>query len=399
MNIGRFRVMACGLLAPAFLFGTPAAANAMNGQTAIEIDGGPLGQLALSGGFDGYGYYLSSTNNQGNLPYTDKSNGMYLANALIQLQKTRGVIEFNLEIGPNAGGTSLGAYGPSAASIDAYTTGPIHVAYLTIAPTGLPVKISAGQFSSVEGWESGIDWQNANQLTTELYYVQNGQNRGVSATYDRGPVFADVIFGDGYDTGVFNFLQAFVTYTFNPNNALSVYYGGNLGRTGLNAFAYGQSNVRSYGAQFINSQMIGVFDSFNVGADLNLTPEVQYQIAKADRRIGLMKSSSNFGVAAFADYSFGKSPYSLGAWAEYFTTHTSAENDPDAQTWFVGPDAAGIGFSVAPTWQYKYLFVRADGGYIYLLHNKDAESQTYGYGSSGDGRSLFMATLEAGVVF
>ena len=72
-----------------------------------------------------------------------------------------------------------------------------------MAPKDFPVTFSACQLGSIEGWESGIDWNNANQLTTEIFYVQNSQNRGVSANYTQGPVSATVIFGDGYDSGVF----------------------------------------------------------------------------------------------------------------------------------------------------------------------------------------------------
>ncbi len=52
------------------------AAQAMSGPTAIQIDGGPLGPLQLSGGVDGYGYYVSNT------PSGTLSNGINVANAL-----------------------------------------------------------------------------------------------------------------------------------------------------------------------------------------------------------------------------------------------------------------------------------------------------------------------------
>ena len=68
-------------------------------------------------------------------------------------------------------------------------------------------------------------------------------------------------------------------------------------------------------------------------------------------------------------------------------------------TWFVGPDAEAIGAAVAPTWQYKDLFARANAGYIYLLHNKDAFGTAYGYGNSGTDRGQFLGTLEAGLLF
>ena len=69
----------------------------MSGPTAIQIDGGPLGPLQLSGGVDGYGYYLGGTNDQGNAPFTNKSIGMNVGNAMIELQKTDGVLQFTVE--------------------------------------------------------------------------------------------------------------------------------------------------------------------------------------------------------------------------------------------------------------------------------------------------------------
>ena len=149
--------------------------------------------------------------------------------------------------------------------------------------------------------------------------MENSQNRAVEGTYTKGPVAATVTFGDGYDTGVFNFLQALVTYTINSTNNVNVFYGGNLGTTGLNAKTYGGNNgygsltVGSYGAQFDNSQMIGGFYSYTQG-NLNLVPEVQYQYAKTNAKIGLFKPSSNFVAALFEDYTFGTSPYSIGGW-------------------------------------------------------------------------------------
>jgi hypothetical protein len=372
------------------------AAQAMSGPTSIQIDGGPLGALQISGGIDGYGYYLGETNESGNLPFSNKSLGSDVANGLVEVQKTDGELQFTVEVGSNGGAVTLGAGAPGQTSISTFTTGPLYAGYVTVAPTGLPVTISAGQIGSLEGWESGIDWNNANQLTTEIFYVQNSQSRGVSANYTQGPINATVTFGDGYDTGVFNFIQGLVTYTINPTNSISVYTADNLGRTGLAAYGYGGGTVGSYGPEFVNSDMIGGFYSYTMG-NLNLVPEVQYQYAKADAKVGITKGTYNLGAAVFADYSLSStSPYSVGAWVEYFTSHTSAA---DETTWFIGPDAQGAGLSVTPTWQYKDLFARADAGYIYLLHNKAADGVTsYGYGDSKD-HGEFVGTLEAGLLF
>jgi hypothetical protein len=367
------------------------AANAMNGPAAIQIDGGPLGPLELSGGVDGYGYYLSDTNAQGNLPGSDKADGTELANALVELQKTTGILQFTIQIGANGGTAFFGTGHPGQASISTYTTGPLRAGYITIAPPGSPVTLSVGQLGSLEGYESGVEWNNPAQLTTEMFYVENSQSRGVEASYTGGPVSATVLFGDGYDTGVFNFLEAIGNYTIDSNNVASIYYGGNLGRTGTNV----KSNEGPTAYQ--NSQMIGGFYSYTNG-NLNLVPEFQYQYAKADAKIGITKPTYNFGAAVFGDYSFGTSPYSVGGWVQYFTAHSSVyDNGPGS--WYIGPDNQGVAISVSPTWQYKDLFVRPDAGYIYLLRNKSVAGESYGYGSKGTDHGEFVGLLEAGLLF
>ncbi len=408
----RRQLLGLGVVAASSLFAINAA-HALNGPSAIQIDGGPLGPLEVSGGLDGYGFYQTGTStNPGNVLSTNRPDGFNVGSALIELQKTSGVVQFTVEVGSTGGVTTLGAK-PTQTSVNVYSTGPLYEGYVTIAPKGSPVTISAGQFASLEGYEGAVDWNNPVQLTTALFGVENLNSRGVQVNFTKGPINATVMYGDGYDTGVFNFLQALFTYTINSSNTLNVYYGGNLGQTGLNAKTYGSAicnygdaacgaTVGAYGPQVDNSQLVGAYYSYTMG-NLNLVPEVQYQVAKADAKLGIYKQTSNFGAALFSTYTFGKSPYSLGSWVEYFDSHGSALNQNNAQgvnanTWFLGPNAEAIGFAVAPTWQYKDLFARANAGYIYLLNNK-ANGSTYGYGANGDGRSEFTGTLEAGVLF
>ena len=365
------------------------AAQAMSGPTAITIDGGPLGSLSLSGGVDGYGYFISNT------PDGAKTNGAEVGSALVELQKSTGVLQFTIEIGSNGGTTALGAT-PSETSITTFSTGPLYAGYVTIAPTGLPVTFSAGQLGSLEGYEAGIDWINPVQMTTAIFYVQNSQSRGVEAAYTQGPLTATVEFGDGVDSGVFNTFQALVSYAFNTTNTLSVYGAANVGKTGPNTFAYGGGTTGStVGLPYANNDMIGAFYSYTMG-NLNLVPEAQYQYAKKDVGLGIDGESSDFGAALFADYTFGTSPYSIGAWGEYFTSHTAAAEN---YAWFIGPNSEAVGAAIAPTWQYKDLFARANAGYIYLLRNKDAEGVKYGYGNNDDGRGQFLGELEAGLLF
>ncbi len=388
----RRQLFGLGLVATSSLIALNAA-HAMSGPTAINIDGGPFGQLSVSGGFDGYAYGTTGTGTRSVIGGGEHGNnvGAEVGSALIELQKTTGELQFTIEVGSNGGTTTLGAAHPTQTSVNVFSTGPLYAGYLTVAPSAVPgLTISAGQIGSLEGYESAIDWNNANQLTTDIFYVQNSQNRGIEVAYTIGPISATVSFGDGYDTGVWNFVQALGTYTIDSDNAVSVYYAGNEGRTGLNAVTYNSTHVSAYGPFYVNSQMLGGYYSYTMG-NLNLVPEVQYIYAKADQQVGIPKFTSNLGAALFCDYSFDKTPYSVGAWVEY-------EDSIGDAPWFIGPRSEAVGISVTPTWQYKDLFARADVGGMLLLHHS-TDGMKYGYGDSGTGRAIFTGTLEAGLLF
>jgi hypothetical protein len=364
----------------------------MSGPQAITIDGGPLGDLEVSGGVDGYGYVVNNT--AGN----QQSTGMNMGNGMFEVQKATGELQFTIEVGATSSQT-LGTlfYDDrghlNEATVNNYVTGPLYAGYVTLAPKGSPVTISVGQLNSLEGYEATLDYQNAVQFTSLLWYVQNSQARGVQATLTEGPVTASVQFGDGWDTGVWNTVQGLLSYTIDSNNAANVYGADNLGKTGPNTFAYG-GGQNGLGNAYVNNWMVGAYYSFTHG-NFNLVPEVQYQYAKTDHQIGIEGPSSNFGAALFNDYTFANTPYSIGSWIEYFDSHSSSAAN---YSWAIGPNAEAIGVAVAPTWQYKYLFARANAGYIYLLHNKDANGATYGYGNDNS-KGQFTGTLEAGLLF
>jgi len=80
----RRKLLGLGVVAASSLFAI-SAAHALNGPSAIQIDGGPLGPLEISGGLDGYGFVQSgaSTNS---LLGTDRTVGVNVGSALIELQ-------------------------------------------------------------------------------------------------------------------------------------------------------------------------------------------------------------------------------------------------------------------------------------------------------------------------
>ena len=372
------------------------AAHALTAPTPVTFDGGPLGKLTLSGGADGMAYALTGTGTGGQFG-NSPSTGFEFLNGLIELQKTSGLVQFTLEVGARNTSITLGTK-PAPPSVQTFVTGPLIAGYVTLAPSA-HFNISAGHIGSLEGYESGIDWQNANLLTTDMFYVENTNSTGVTATYTKGPVSGTLTFGDGFDTQQWNFLQGLVTVNFNANNSLSVFGTTNLGTTGAGAHTYGGAST-SYtnsfvgsgpfsAAPFINSTMVGAYYSYTIG-NLNLVPEVQYVYAKPNSSVGLTQFSSNLGAALFANYQFGKSPYSLGGWVEYFSS-----NGPD--NWFLNPGAQGVGVSISPTWQHDHLFVRGDVGVIHLTNV--GSTGAVGYGSNGTARNQATFLIETGVLF
>jgi Putative beta-barrel porin-2, OmpL-like. bbp2 len=368
------------------------AAPALDSPANFPIDGGPLGTLQLSGGMDGYLYDQTGTSPHGTPAGSadgDSATGVNLSNAVIGLQKTSGLFQFTLDVGPVDGLPTLGLAFPKA-SLKVYRASPVYLGYITIAPANAPVTISVGQINSLEGYEGGLDWQNANIFTSSMWDISNQNSLGVSGTYTKGPLSVSIAYGDGWDTRVFNFLQASFAYNIGSANSLDVYYGGNLGRTGANAITYFQMPVGA-APYLVNSQTIGIYDAYTRG-NITLTPELQYVYAKPDHWLSIDKYTGNFSAAVFGDYTFGTSPYSIGAMASYFDS-VGGQGD-----WYIAPRAAGIGVELTPTWQRQAFFARLSVGYVHLINMGEGTGYP-AYGTAGNGRNVLQSAFEAGVLF
>jgi Putative beta-barrel porin-2, OmpL-like. bbp2 len=368
------------------LFAIPAA-KALNGPAEIPIAGTGL---QISGGIDGYVYGQSGTAPKGEPDASavgDSPYGANLANALISLQKSSGLLQFNVELGPVDGLPVLGT-APPKASLHVYRFSPLYLGYVTIAPQGSPFTISIGQINSLEGYEGGLDWQNANIFASSMWYISNQNSLGISGTYTHGPLSVSVAYGDGADTRVFNFLQAAVTYNTSGSNALTLFYGGSVGRTGLNAITYMGQPV-SDAPFLVNSQMFGAYDSYTRGK-LSLTPEVQYIYAPADHQVMIDKYTSNFSAALFSDYPFGNSDYALGGMISYF------DNIGGQANWYIAPRAEGVGLELTPTWQHRHLFARLSVGYVHLFNTGTNDPA---FGRNGTSRDVVQSALEVGILF
>ncbi|WP_286838924.1 MULTISPECIES: outer membrane beta-barrel protein [Acidiphilium] len=359
----------------------------------MTVDGGPLGTLDISGGFDGDFYGFSGAN-AGTLLGTNKSTGAVARVLDLKIVKPTGPVQFTVEVKPDD--SIYFGYKPGSMSTNTFTLGPVYAAYVTLAPTKA-LSISVGQVYSTEGWESSTDWNNANIIDSPLYYVENSSSRGVAVTYTQGPISGTVTYGDGFDSGVFNVVQGLVTYSPNANNAASVYGTVNFGRTGPNTYAYGNGTTGygypSYNAAYVNSNMIGAYYDYTYG-NLNLVPEVQYVYAKVDHQIGIDKFTSNFGAELIADYKFPKTPWSVGGQVMYYSN-----NGPEA--WYLNAHSAGLGLGVTPTWQKGNIFARGEVGLFHLtsIGTNSIGGTGSAFGGSGTDRNQVIGLLEAGVVF
>ncbi len=285
----------------ALLVLAPTFGHAVDLPAPFSFEAGPLGTLQISGGADGYAYALTGTGSgtDSGLLGTSKSGGVQFMNGLIKLEKPDGLVRFTIEAGAT-NSLTLGTK-PGSPSVQTWSTGPLRSVYVTVAP--IPnLTISAGQIGSLEGYESSVDWKNFNILTTSLWYVQNSQSVGVSATYTYGPVSGTIIFSDGFDTNVWNYVQLSASYAINDNNNLTLYGATNLGSTGLGARFYGSATtpytsttVGSAGvASLVNSSVIGAYYIYTAG-DLTVVPEVQYVWSNKNPNVGLTDYSSHFG--------------------------------------------------------------------------------------------------------
>jgi hypothetical protein len=384
-------------------------AYALDGPASVQIDGGPFGPLEIAAAVDGYFYAQSGTSAHSQESIVgDKPTGPEVGAFMFELHKPTGILQFTIQVAEYKN-INFGANEPKEINGNMFTTGPLRTAYLTLAPSE-HFNISAGQFNSLEGYESVFAWNNPVALRTVIANVENSNSRGVAATYIQGPISSTVIFGDGYDTGVFNYLQFILTDKLNADNDFNIFGGLALGVTGPNAFSYGGGGLSSGGGNGVggqgqlanvNSNMLGGWYDWTTGG-LTITPEVQFQYAKplhkyADDISGgvsddIPKETSNFGAAVFGDYKFAGTPYSLGSWAEYATSHGSAEQD----IWFVAPNAELVGVAIGPAWQRGPLFGRLNAGYVHLLDRGDPPA---GYGDTGSGSNQFTGTLEFGLVF
>ena len=377
---------------------------------SYTFDAGPwLGQLEGSAAFAGY--FFTQSGAGGGSTLGNYTTG-FRANAWeVEIARPANVTNF-WGFGIQAAeyqDINLGLNAPTTVNDNRFQTGPIRTAYIAFAPFQ-HFKLSIGQLPSLEGYESVFPWNNPSMLRTAANPPQNSNSKGVQLDYANGPYSGSLMFSDGYDTNVFNYLTWQGTAKFDADNELTIYGGAHFGSTGPNAFAYGQGGMPS-GGKFgvggqqqlavVNSYMIAGWYKWRYGS-LSVIPELQYQFTPAltryaaDRSGGISddipKYTSSFVAALFGIYKIPNTRFSISGWVEYGTSNGSAPQD----VWFAAPNQELVGLAIAPAWKYDQIYVRLNVGYAHLLNLGTPVS---GYGSAGTERDTVIGTAEFGLVF
>ena len=346
------RLFACLTLAAC-----PALAHAALAPPApIALDGGPLGPIEIDIGADGFGYAMSNT------PDGIKTAGAQLQNALIGVSTTTGILRATIRVGAYSG-LVLG-YPPGSATPGGQNYLPfsgLYAGFLSLVLNS-HLTVSAGQLGTPEGFESAQDWNNYSIYHSEIAFVEPAQARGVNASWSYGPLNGVVQLDDGYYTKRTNYLQWLVTYVADPTLSITLNGASHISTTGPDVTGIGN-------LLYNNSSLYGGWVTYTAG-NFTVTPEIQYEYTNPVTRYApqatLAGAAANLTSGVFADYGFGKTPYSLGGFVEY-ASETPAHRDGNAGDYFgYGPGTTLWGGAITPTWQYKNLFARTDLAFVHI---------------------------------
>lgn len=374
-----------------------------------KFDGGPLGELEGAAAVDGYFFAQSGAADDSAVGRHE--TGAEVGAFEVELKKKTSptdILGFTLQAAEYQP-INLGLNQPKDVNANRFQTGPIRTAFVTLQPVP-DVMVSVGQVMSIEGYESVFPWNNPVALRTAVNPPQNSNSKGIQLDYDHGPFSGTVIFGDGYDTNVYDYLQFSGTYKFDAGNQFTVYAGVPVGVTGPNAFAYGEGGAPAGGANgvggqqqlaVVNSNMIGAWYTWRNGS-LTVIPELQFQytpkltnfanVTSGGISDDIPKGTSEFVAALFAIYKIPDTHFSISGWAEYGTSQGTAAQD----VWFAAPNQKLAGVAIAPAWKYDKIFLRLDMGYVHLLN---VGTPAAGYGASGTGKDTVIGVTELGFVF
>jgi hypothetical protein len=250
---------------------------------------------------------------------------------------------------------------------------------ITLAPTS-DFKFSVGQVPSVEGYESVFPWNNSVGLVTAAFFVENSNSRGVQMDYSNGPLAGTVVFGDRYDTGVWNYIQFIGTDKIDTRYAVAFYGGLPLGVTGPNTFAYGEGGMSGGGANGNGGQAnwpTSIHTCWAAGTSGLPTACLSRLSYSSNGRTTRANTPLSSRAASRTTSQNNQQCCRRAVWKLQIQRVTLADrrlvgvcNESRlGATGHVVCCTELVGFAFAPAYQYKQLFGRLNVGYVRLLNS------------------------------
>ncbi|MFA7496818.1 MAG: outer membrane beta-barrel protein [Acidithiobacillus sp.] len=341
----------------------------------LKFNAGPLGELNVQGVASAIGFAQTNPSAPGN-GLNSKNFGAAISNGLIMINKSTGLVQFNLIAGaynfPNLGQP----FASASSAINDFTALP--EAYISIVPSA-NFSISAGQLPTLLGYTGTLDFNRMNIEGGFPWTIQPSYSRGVQVNYSTGPVSASLSWNDGYFSNRYNVLSGLLTYTINSENALSFYAAGNLGHTGtvsdLSSLAFSKNGYVDSSLVYDNSDLFGLYYTYS-GSNFTITPEVQYMYTPTNSAFGTTQSSYNISAMIHGAY-YLNANWSIAGGVDYESASNGGEGSAATNGYFgYGPGSSALGLMITPTYTDDGYFIRDELSYVRLTN------YTNGFGSN-----------------
>ena len=367
---------------------TPVMAGPISGNPdPINIDSPGIGTIYISGA--GSTLFLKQTAPVGTFLGMDKDNTGDLSNLQMTFQNTEGLFQFFLEPGVYALPTLGAPYRPSnMTNATDNLFGGLPVAWGKIAPTDT-FNIQGGKLPTLIGVEAAFTFQNMNIERGLLWAQEPLISKGVQANLTTGPVAWALSWNDGFYSGEYNWLSGAATWTIDPVNTVVVSGGSALGRNSATTLASSLKNQFATPVAQNNSMLVTASYTYN-NAPWTVTPYLQYTHVDTDAKLGIADADT-FGGAILASYKFNDNMSLAGRW-EYITSSGAATG---AGLLGYGTGADAMSFTLTPTYQYKYWFLRGEGSIVTL----SSTAPGLAFGPAGNKKTQGRFMVETGVVF
>jgi hypothetical protein len=322
----------------------------------------------------------------------DHSGNIDLANGLLAVQTTEGLVQFFTLVGAYSFPT-LGAPWVHVDRATGDTFGPVPETYLKIAPNDT-FSVQAGKLPTLIGAEYAFTFQNMNIERGLLWAQEPIVSRGVQVNYTMGPLALSGSLNDGFYSDSYNWLSGSAAWTIDKENTLTFAGGGNFGHNDKNVVSCVLADCIAKVPFFLNNGSIfNVIYTYNA-APVTITPYFQYTNVPGTKflPLGPVKGASTYGAALLANFAYNDNVNLAARWELITSTGSAAKGNVNL---LYGPGSDALSFTFTPTFQLGVGFVRADASVV-------ATSNTtagFVFGHSGHKKTQGRFVLEAGVVF